>query len=299
MILNATLRKLRNRIFGNTNVSGVADCSCKFVDNVLQLGILNQYKLMKCLIPPSDMPNLADVGFHAYSQFEEDGLLLYIFAIIGTTNKRVVEICAGDGIQCMAANLIINHGWDGLLFDGDLKNIERGRSFYSKNFLTWINPPKLCHSWITVDNVNEFIKENGFQGEIDLLSTDLDGNDYWISKAITSIRPRVVICETHNVIPADRSITIPYDHEFYIGKNGMHRDFTSASLLAFSKLYKEKGYRLIGGHRHGFNAIFMRNDVGIEYFPEVSVTSVHDNSCSRNVQQKIWPEIKKMPWQEV
>jgi len=44
-------------------------------------------------------------------------------SIIGTTNKRVVEICAGNGVQCMAANLIINDGSEGLLFDGEKRNI--------------------------------------------------------------------------------------------------------------------------------------------------------------------------------
>lgn len=298
MILKSLLRKLIG-FTSERSVSAKGTGSSDTGENVLQLNILNQYRLMKQLIPPSDMPKLADVGFHAYSQFEEDGLLLYIFALIGTTNKQVVEVCAGDGVQCMAANLLINHGWTGLLFDGNLENVERGRSFYSKNPMTWISPPKLFHAWITVDNINELIEENGFKGEVDLLSTDMDGNDYWISKAITSISPRVVICETHNVIPAERSVTIPYDPEFYAGKNGMHKDFISASLTAFNKLYKERGYRLIGGHRHGFNAIFMRNDVGKEYFPEVSVASVHDNQCTRDVQKAIWPEVQKMPWQEV
>lgn len=298
MIIKSVVQKLINQILKNSDVSQNVLYSCKCT-TALQIEIINQYKLMQHLIPVSDMPKLRDVGFQIYSQFEEDGLLLYIFALVGTTNKRVIEICAGDGIQCMAANLIVNHGWDGLLFDGDLKNIERGKTFYSQNSLTWIHQPKLCQAWITTNNVNELIEKNGFTGEIDLLSVDLDGNDYWILKALNNINPRVVICETHNVIPSDLSLSIPYDPEFFIGKNGMHKDFTSASLLAFNKLLKEKGYRLVGAHRHGFNAIFIRNDVGEEYFPEVSIDSVHDNPCTRNVQSVMWPQVKEMPWLEV
>src|SRR3954466_394920 len=57
------------------------------------------------------LPRFQDVGFHSYSQLDEDGILLYIFALIGTTNKRCVEICAGDGVECNTSNLIINHFW--------------------------------------------------------------------------------------------------------------------------------------------------------------------------------------------
>src|SRR5512132_3824668 len=50
-----------------------------------------------------DLPTLADVEFRCHSQNGEDGILLYIFALLGTTNRKVVEICAGDGIECNAA----------------------------------------------------------------------------------------------------------------------------------------------------------------------------------------------------
>ncbi|MCP5060912.1 MAG: hypothetical protein GY936_00400 [Ignavibacteriae bacterium] len=57
----------------------------------------------------SNLPPLSfnDVGFRLHSQHEEDGILLYIFSLIGTTNKKSVEICAGNGIECNTANLII------------------------------------------------------------------------------------------------------------------------------------------------------------------------------------------------
>ncbi|MGH7174100.1 MAG: hypothetical protein ACRELG_27845, partial [Gemmataceae bacterium] len=58
---------------------------------------------------------LLESGFRCFSQNDEDGVLLHIFSLVGTTNKKVVEICAGDGVECNSANLIINHSWMGLL----------------------------------------------------------------------------------------------------------------------------------------------------------------------------------------
>ena len=66
-----------------------------------------------------------------------------------------------------------------------------------------------------------------------------------------------------------------------------------------TNLSKSKGYRLIGAHRHGFNAIYMRNDIGLNEFPEVSVESVHQNHWTKYCQATIWPHVKDMKWEQV
>src|SRR5437867_2521304 len=73
------------------------------------------------------LPRFQDVGFHAFSQTDEDGYLLYIFSLIGAGDKRAVEIGAGEGTECNTANLIINHGWRALLVDGLDENVEAAR----------------------------------------------------------------------------------------------------------------------------------------------------------------------------
>ena len=276
----------------------VANAQLEKNTQVEQTVIANQYFLMKKLLSPAEMPRLNDVGFKVHSQFEEDGMLLYIFSVIGVTNKKVVEICVGDGTECMAANLIINHGWNALLFDGDQANVDSAVKFYSTNRSTFLYPPTIKRAWLTQDNVDRLITESGFVGEIDLLSLDIDGNDYYLMEAIRSIRPRVIICETHNVIPGDRSLTIPYESDFDV-KKSRHPDFTGVSLLAMKKLLQKKGYRLIGAHRYGFNAIFMLNELGKEYFPEISIKSVHANAYTELRQGTAWNEVKELPWVEV
>lgn len=266
---------------------------------VEQAMIVNQFLLMKKLIAPADMPSFKEVGFKVHSEFEEDGILLYIFSIIGTTNKRVVEICAGDGIQCMATNLIINHGWEGLLFEGDQNAVDRGTNFFKSNKSTFLHPPIFKQAWLTRENINYLIAESGFQGDIDLLSLDIDGNDYYIMEAINVIKPRVIICETQNVIPSDLSLTIPYKEDFYYKDGKQHEEFRSVSLLAMKKLLAKKGYRLVGAHRYGFNAIFILNEIGKDYFPEVSIESVHDNSYTKFRLETAWKEVLDLPWVKI
>src|SRR5262245_66527781 len=57
------------------------------------------------------LPPFEDVEFSVYSQTGEDGILWYIFSLVGTTNKTLVEIGAGDGIENNSANLLVHHGW--------------------------------------------------------------------------------------------------------------------------------------------------------------------------------------------
>ncbi len=245
------------------------------------------------------LPSFRDVGFRIFSEAEEDGILLFIFSILGTTNKKAIEICAGDG-RGMLTNLILNHGWEGLMFEGNEDNVKKGKQFFNSHPDSYAMPPKFFQAWITAENINNLIKKNGFEEEIDLLSLDIDGNDYWIWQAIDCIKPRVFICETHNIIPSNLSLTIPYDPNFYCWdkpKNQLY--FRSVSLLAMKKLCEQKGYRLIGTHKWGYNCIFMRNDIGIKQFPEVSVESCHDNPFTRYVQAEIWPQVKDMNWIEI
>jgi hypothetical protein len=158
----------------------------------------------------------------------------------------------------------------------------------------------LTQGWITVENVNDLLTRSGCAGEIDLFSLDIDGNDYWVWDAIEAINPRLLVFETQNIIPSDKSLTIEYQADFDSGsKIGAEQDFRSVSLLAMQKLCKKRGYRMIGAHRHGFNVFFLREDEGVHFFPEVSIQEVHDNFWTRWGQTHRWPLVKDMPWKEV
>ena len=220
------------------------------------------------------LPSFDDVEFKVYSQNGEDGILLHLFSLLGSPTKKAVEICAGGGIECNAANLIINRGWRGLLVDGDKIQIDRCRNFYLGGSNTSWYPPHIVEAWVTTDNVNELIQEHGFAGEIDLLSLDLDGIDYWIWKAIGCIQPRVIVAEYNWTWGPEASMTVPYDPEFALSPRGggswSDNIYFGASLNALVKLAREKGYRLVGCERWGFNAFFVRESIGEEYFPEIS-----------------------------
>ena len=245
------------------------------------------------------LPSFTDVEFSSYSQNGEDGILLLIFSVIGCQSKRVVEACAGDGIECNAANLIINHGWSGLLFDGNADAIKRGKAFYTQRTNAWRFhrlPPTLVHSWITAENVNDAIRENHVTGDIDLLSLDMDGVDFWIWKAIDCISPRVVVLEYNNRWTSQHSVTVPYSGDFVgTGVSVEGEGYFGASLPAFVKLGREKGYRLVGANGPDTNAFFMRDDVGQEFFPKVTAESCLSSDYAIHQHQTKYPLIKDNP----
>jgi len=225
----------------------------------------------KLLGTGSKLPDLNECGFRVFSQFEEDGLLFYIFSLLGMSNKTFVDIGSMDGVNSNCANLYFHHGWHGIFMDGDSRSIKLGRHFYSKYPTNWNYKPVFVNAYIKAENVNQLIEENGYRGEIGLLSVDIDGNDYWVWKALDVVQPQVVIIETHNEFGLN-NIVVPYDPDYvYPGK---HPVYHGASPVAMTKLAGKKGYRLVGANQYGFNFIFVRNDLLPDILPEVSVESV-------------------------
>ncbi|MGI9059866.1 MAG: hypothetical protein ACR2H5_14955 [Ktedonobacteraceae bacterium] len=283
-----------------------------------QIQLWMQYKEMLALHIP--MPKFEDVEFRAYSQFGEDGILLYIFSVLGITDKKCVEICGGGGID-NTANLIVNHGWNGLFFDGNEKNIRKGQQFYARCADTKYWPPKLVHAWVTAENVNSLLEENGYVGEIDLLSLDMDGVDYWVWKAIDRINPRVVVLEYNNVWGPDEAVTVPYKPNFIVESKNVsvlrHQGrrvvnafaekrmadrlevYYGASLAAFVKLGKQKGYRLVGCERYGFNAFFVRSGIGEEILPEIAPAACFNHPFTQYASEVRRQTVANRAWVEV
>jgi hypothetical protein len=240
-----------------------------------------------------------DIEFRNYSQNGEDGILWYVFSVIGTTTKSCIEMCAGNGQQCNTANLIINHGWTGLLFDGDEARALAGKEFFGSHPDTFIHPPTFVHAWITAENVDALITTHGYHGDIDLLSLDLDGVDYWIWDSISAVSPRVVIAEVQAIWGSERSVTVPYRPDFQAEFFKGFALYCGASLPAFVKLAQKKGYRLVGCQRYGFNAVFLRNDVGLDVFPEIAASECFHHPFAKWAYAELRPMVAQKEWVDV
>jgi hypothetical protein len=264
-----------------------------------QLQLMMQYRSMRAR--PGDLPALPDVRFDVFSPEGEDGILVYIFGLLGFDSRRCVDIGgAGVGVS-NTANLIVHHDFRGLVLDGDEHAISRTARAYSRYRPT--HTPICLHAWITRDNVNVLLAQSGMSGEIDLLSIDLDGVDWWILEALTVVEPRVLVVEYQDILGPDRAWTVPYRPDFsvddYPVNEGDSYNYFVAGLSAFVKLLKPRGYRLVGCNRSGYNAFFVKAAEAGELLPEVALERCFASEWNRYGIERRFPLVAKMEWTHV
>lgn len=203
------------------------------------------------LTPPAD---LTWQRFKVYSQNGEDGLTLALLKRIGLGAGRFVDIgCGPKGGN--ARFFAEEFGWSGLFVDAR-EQVKRLEAQLRPGQVTALA------TWITRDNADSLVRDHGFDGEIDLLSIDLDGNDYWIWEALTACSPRIAIVEYNSFFGPDRAVTVPYSESF--DRHERDRGYYGASLAALVALAGQKGYRLVAVEPAGVNAFFLRDDVAPE-----------------------------------
>lgn len=202
----------------------------------------------------SDSRRLLSYGYRVYSQADEDGIIREIFRRIGEGNRTFLEIGAGNGLENNSLFLLIQ-GWRGAWIEGSARKALAAK----KNFASAVAEGRLRveQHFLTVANVDETVAKLAPVKDVDLLSVDLDGNDYYILDAIRSISPRVIVAEYNPKFPADIVWVMEY--------NEAHRwdgtDYFGASLKALEKLLTVRGYVLVGCNILGSNAFFVRADL--------------------------------------
>jgi len=175
------------------------------------------------------------------SQNGEDGIIEAIFAKIGTTNKYFVEFGSGNLSECNTRYLA-RWCWKGLWMDAQY--VDRlGR---------------VHQECVTAENIQALFQKYQVPKAFDLLSIDIDGNDYWVWEAITDYHPRVVVIEYNSTIPPTERKTIAYDPNYMWDGS---TNYFGASLLALTHLGEEKGYTLVGCDSSGTNAFFVKREL--------------------------------------
>jgi hypothetical protein len=227
------------------------------------------------------LPSVWETGYRVFSQFDEDGVILFCLAAGGIGTRRFVDIGAGDGVvSSNTANLALNLGFHGLFVDAREVEVERGSRFYATHADTRERPPVFLKEFVTRENVNDIVRDAGFEGEIDLLSIDIDGNDYWIFEALECVRPRLVCIETHTELGLDDFVA-PYDPDFD-WRRAPPGARIGASAVATTRLAERLGYRLVGANLYGFNTLYLRSDVvPVDVLPTIGVEELFRHGSYR------------------
>lgn len=201
--------------------------------------------------------NLQDYEFSVYAQSGEDGIIQHLLQKIKPIRPIFVEFGVQNYTESNTRFLLQDRNWSGLVIDASPTYIE----YIKADPIYWRYNLKAECSFIDAENINTILKRNGIGGDIGLLSVDIDGNDYWVWKAVDCISPAIVICEYNSLFGSQHKVTIPYDSSFYRTTAHFSNLYFGASLAAITQLGCEKGYQLVGSNATGNNAFFVRNDL--------------------------------------
>lgn len=200
-------------------------------------------------------------GYRIFSQSDEDGLIDEVFRRIGMTNRFFVEFGVGEGFENNTLALLLS-GWRGLWIEAE----EAPLAAFRETFQPALEEDRLTitASVVTAENIENLLGQGGCPEEPDLLSIDIDGNDYWVWKAIHRFRPRLVVIEYNASLGRAARLTVPYDPAFRWDRTTRY----GTSLAALESLGCAKGYALVGCSLAGVNAFFVRNDcLGDHFLP--------------------------------
>lgn len=186
------------------------------------------------------------------SQNGEDGIIRDLLFRVGFANRYFVEFGAGDGTENNAALLASRYGWRGTYIEANREYADGLVRRYGDNGRVLV-----LNELVTRDTICDLFKMAGVPEEFDLLSIDIDGNDYWIWSELGLYRPRVVVIEYNGTIPPPKRWVMAY--------NADHRwdgtMYFGASLESYAQLGKRLGYELICTDTRGVNAFFVRADL--------------------------------------
>lgn len=199
-----------------------------------------------------------------YTENGESGIIQKIFEEIGTTNKVCLEIGAGDGLKySVTADLRLNHQWKGYLVEGFVPvwndetsagaSLESIQQAVQKNQdPNWNTHTQFIYTFVTQDNVNQVLKQ--VPDHLDFMSIDIDGNDFWIWRALKK-NPRVVMIEYNSHIPPNIDASIIYQENYATKRKDK---YCGCSILSLYHLGKKLGYQMI--HGLSCNLFFVKNE---------------------------------------
>lgn len=173
-----------------------------------------------------------------FSRFKEDQILAqYIAELLPSGHGgTAVDIGAGDGARWSNTYALFSNGWKGVGFESDSPKFRKLARAY-RHF------PGVSASSdrVTPDTVAPLLKSLRVEKNFEVLSLDIDGNDYWVLKAILSeFRPRLIVTEINEKIPPPIRFIAKYDPNFQL-----RHHFYGFSIMSLADLCRGHDYAIL------------------------------------------------------
>ena len=151
-------------------------------------------------------------------------------------NRMAVDIGAGDGMRWSNTYALFLNGWKGvgIEFDGR-KFVKLARAY------KYFPDVYACRNRATPANIVPLLQSYETPTDFAVLSLDIDGNDYWVLRAILSqFRPQLIVTEINEKIPPPVRFVVKYNPDFQL-----RHHFFGYSMAVLSDLCDEFGYVIL------------------------------------------------------
>jgi hypothetical protein len=253
-MLHSLLRKIKALLNTPASVNNIAFNLRKLDDIKLQNGKI--LALANKARHSEIKNNIHLAEFKVFSEWGDDGIIQFLVDYLEIDKKIFIEFGVENYEEANTRFLLINNNWKGLVMDGSEKHMQQVKD----SELYWRYNVTAVAKFITAENINGLFETHGFTGGIGLLHIDIDGNDYWTWKTITTVNPQIVIMEYNSVFGFEHPWTVPYDAGFHRTAQHPSNLYFGSSLLSLCDLAEQKGYGFIGCNSSGNNAYFVRQD---------------------------------------
>jgi hypothetical protein len=220
-----------------------------------------------------------EANFRAFSQFNEDGILQYLTQVVPCPNQTFVEIGTEDYTESNTRFLLEKDWWSGVTIDAG----NEAEEWMRRTGIAFVHDIRHIRSFVTRTNIESLLAQSF--ADIDVLSIDVDGVDYYLWDAVRAIRPRIVMIEFNPIFGPDKKIVIPYRDDF--SRRAHHSTMTcyGASLSALLELACGKDYSLVETS-NGPNAFFVAN----EHLGSLRPLSVQEAWRNWNIKESFNPD---------
>lgn len=201
-------------------------------------------------------PGFERYEYRRFSQNGEDGILRFLVSEIGADSRLFLEFGFGV-LENNSLRLVLSEGFGGVFIDGSQETVDHFNAVAAR---FGVARARAVCAFLDINNLEDTIRASGLPRAIDLLSIDVDGNDYWFWEAATCVSPRIAVIEYNASFGPEMSCSVPYDPCFDRQRAHPSRLYHGASLAALASLGRRKGYSLIGCDSAGVNAFFVRED---------------------------------------
>jgi YD repeat-containing protein len=207
--------------------------------------------------------DLWDAEVRVYSQWGEDGILDFLCDVVDVPRPRVLELGCGDFRECNSRFLAEWRCASVTMVDSrsDLARSVRELPAY------WRTTLEPLQEWITPTTVADIGQRARRRHDgLDIISLDIDGNDYWVAQGIDWTDVRVVVVEYQPLFGGAATVSVPRQDDFDRSRAHFSHLYYGASLRSFVDLFRDAGMAFVGTNRVGNNAFFIR-DADVDRFP--------------------------------